>query len=297
MSRYGRSGGRKPTKSALLAPILISFLVGAAGIWYVLENYRAKSQKQSVTKETAEQVGVTDKFPVALNPGIGGGEVVSKDPEKARPIPEIEQWPLSTSRQAVLPDLLASDLPVRQAAMNLSSALASWLPNDQLIRKFFFIVNDFSQGQRIPSHMSFLRLQDPFAVEQDGNELYIAPKNFQRYKLFTQAIAAINGHKAAVLYRHYRPLLLQVYSEMGYPKDITLESIITKAAGEIIAAPVSEERVALIRPSVYYRFADPKMEALNPVQKQMLRMGAENTRVIQAKCREFLVELGKIEIN
>lgn len=296
MSRYDRSGGRKSAKSTLIVPILISFVVGTAGIWYVLENYRAKTQKQGFGKEAGEQAAVTDKFPIELRPGIGG-ETVTKNPVKPEPVPEVQQWPIPPARQPVLPDLLSSDPTIRQALMKLSPALAPWLATDQLIRKYFFIANDFSQGQRVPSHMSFLRLQDPFAVEQQGDVLYIAAKNFQRYKLFTQAIATIDARRAAVLYRKYRPLLFQVYAELGYPKDITLESIITKAAGEIIAAPVSEEPIALIRPSVYYRFADPKMEALNPVQKQMLRMGAENTRVIQAKCREFLVELGKIEIK
>ncbi len=296
MGRYESSGGRKSAKSTLIVPILISFLIGAAGIWYVLENYRAKTQKQGLGKEMGEQAAVTGKFPVELRPGIGG-EAASKNAVKPEPIPEVQQWPIPPVRQPVLPDLLSSDPVIRQAAMKLSPALAPWLATDQLVRKFFFIVNDFSQGQRVPSHMSFLRLQDPFAVQQDDNGLFIAPKNFQRYRLFTQAIAAIDARRAAILYRKYRPLFLQVYSELGYPKDITLESIITKGAGEIIAASVIEEPIRLIRPSVYYRFADPKMEALNPVQKQMLRMGAENTRVLQAKCREFLVELGKIEIR
>lgn len=87
--------------------------------------------------------------------------------------------------------------------------------------------------------------------------------------------------------------MLQVFAEFSYPQDITLESIVKKAAGEILATPAIEGQVALIRPSVYYKFADAKLEALNPVQKQMIRMGPENTRIIQAKCREFLVELAK----
>ena len=217
MGRYESSGGRKSAKSTLIVPILISFLIGAAGIWYVLENYRAKTQQQGPGKEAGEQAAVAGKFPVELKPGIGG-EAANKGAVKPEPIPEVQQWPIPPARQPVLPDLLSSDPVIRQMVMKLSPALAPWLATDQLVRKFFFIVNDFSQGQRVPSHMSFLRLQDPFAVEQDGNQLYIAPKNFQRYKLFTQAIAAIDARRAAVLYRKYRPLIYQVYAELGYPK-------------------------------------------------------------------------------
>jgi hypothetical protein len=90
--------------------------------------------------------------------------------------------------------------------------------------------------------------------------------------------------------------MLQVFAEFSYPKDFTLETIIKKAAGEIIATPVVEGQISLIRPSVLYKFADPKLEALNAVQKQMIRMGPENTKIIQNKCREFLVDLGKANL-
>jgi hypothetical protein len=76
-----------------------------------------------------------------------------------------------------------------------------------------------------------------------------------------------------------------------------LETIVKKALAEIITAPVIEENVSLVRPSLYYKFADSNLEALNPVKKQMIRMGPDNTRIIQQKCREFLVELGKLDVN
>jgi hypothetical protein len=58
-----------------------------------------------------------------------------------------------------------------------------------------------------------------------------------------------------------------------------------------LAAPVIEGRIALVRPTVNYKFADQKLEALSPVRKQMIRMGPENTRIIQNKVRMLVEEL------
>ncbi|MGZ8931621.1 MAG: DUF3014 domain-containing protein, partial [Methylosarcina sp.] len=66
-----------------------------------------------------------------------------------------------------------------------------------------------------------------------------------------------------------------------------------KAAAEIISAPIRTERLAVVRPSVHYKFADPALEALNPVHKQMLRLGPENTKIIQNKLRRLVEALSE----
>jgi hypothetical protein len=304
MSRYEPTRNRKPTKSTFIFPVLISFFVAAGGILYVFDNYRNKAQKTNDFEKGGEQLAAPDKFPIQIKT-VAETDLAISAPVKAGPASEAKPDSLPSTqidlipdtRQAPLHDLLGSDPVVRQAIIKLSPGLTTWLNTDQLIRRFFLIVNDFSQSQRVSRHMSFLRLQEPFFVEQNGNDLYIAPKNYQRYKSLTEAIKAVDAKKAANLYRRFRTLLLQVLAELGFAKDITLESVVKKAAAEIIAAPVIEGQIMLIRPSVYYRFADPKMEAFNPVQKQMIRMGPENTRIIQAKCREILVELGKVDLK
>ena len=305
MSRYEPTRNKKSTRSTFIIPILISFFVGAGGILYVFDNYRNKAQKaKEIESEASKQVALSEKFPVELKTETEA-DLTLAAPANAelKPVANTETTAKSPAeqdsalRQEPLPDLLSSDQTVRQAAIRLSPGLSAWINTDQVIRKFVLIANDFSQDQRVNKHMSFLRLQDPFFAEQIGNDLFIAPKNYQRYKPFAMAIQAIDAKKAAALYRRFRPLMLQVFRELGYPKDITLESIIQKAASEVIAAPLIKEPIMLIRPSVYYRFADPKLEALNPVHKQMIRMGFENTRIIQDKCREILVEIGKIELK
>jgi len=49
----------------------------------------------------------------------------------------------------------------------------------------------------------------------------------------------------------------------------------------ILATPIVVEPIKLTRDSVVYKFADPALESLLPLQKQLLRTGPENTKRIQ----------------
>jgi Protein of unknown function (DUF3014) len=291
MSRYDRNRSKKSDHSSFIIAILISLLIGISGTDYVMENY--KNLKALVAADsksaTSNEIAVSEKFPDEPQDALEDkSELLLDAPEPVVPVNNE-----SESQKSGLPDLLSSDDALRRALKTLSPGLMQWLNTDQLIRRYVIIANDFSQGLRISKHVSFLRLVQPFAVEQGENGLQIAPKSYQRYDKLAQAINIIDAKAAVALYQNFRPLMLQVFAEFSYPKDITLESIVNKAASEILAAPAIEGQVVLVRPSLYYKFADPKLEALNPVQKQMIRMGAGNTRIIQNKCREFLVALGK----
>jgi hypothetical protein len=84
---------------------------------------------------------------------------------------------------------------------------------------------------------------------------------------------------------------MEVFKEFSYPDEYNLEDIFTKAAAIILAAPARDGQIALERHSVHYKFADQQLEALNPIHKQMLRMGPDNTRIIQNKLRLFVESL------
>lgn len=288
MGRYDRNSGKSSTKS-LVIPIFISMMVGIVGTYFLMTQIKNNTVAENAIVESVKNE-IAD-----LENRVKEQQVIVEEKPTALPV-ETQIISIPTG-QNILPDLLSSDETVQQAIFKLSPGLAAWFTTDQLIRKVVLIANDFAQAIRVSKHMSFLRLAEPFAVEQDGNELYIAPKNYQRFSTFVQAIQAVDAKSFVGFYQKFRPLTLQVFAELSYPKDISLESIIKKAAGEIISAPIVKERIPLIRPSIYYRFADPNMEALNGVQKQMIRLGPENTLILQNKCRELLVALGKADIK
>jgi hypothetical protein len=179
--------------------------------------------------------------------------------------------------------------------IRISPGLGPWLKTDQLIRKYITIVNDFSQGLRLEKHMRFLKLDQPFAADIGKTRMFIAIKSYQRYDKLAAAIDALDVDNTLAIYKKFRPLMLQVFNEFSYPEQYGLEDIFTKAAAEILAAPVIEGRIALTHPTVNYKFADPKLEVLGPVHKQMIRMGPANTLIIQNKVRALVEGLVNLQ--
>jgi hypothetical protein len=277
MGRYDHKKREKISGVSAVVVIVLIIIAGAG--WY----YFAEQRPDGTAEPDAQVLAV----PVVEGMGADNSQIKS---ESATAIDELEE-PQQEENQVVLPTLDNSDGLLREAMIQLSPALGRWLNSDQLIRKYVVVVNDFSQGLILEKHMRFLKPDQPFVAEQDDAGLFIATKSYHRYDQLAAAIDAMDVKATLAEYKKLRPLLLLVYKGFSYPEQYQLEDIFTKAAAEILAAPVIEGRIALIRPTVSYKFADQKLEALSPVRKQMIRMGPKNTRIIQNKVRLFVEEL------
>ncbi len=299
MGRYDQNRHKKPGKSAFFISTAFIVLFSAGALYLYKDRLRTFILAETSALDTAPMPGVDDTVQAFA------------DEQQALENDEIELLPLDQpqadislagagqlfSQKTDLPNLLDSDEYVRDSFSKIAPGLARWLNVDQLLRRFVVILNDFSQGIRISKHMSFLRMDEPFSVEQIGDGSYISARSYHRYDGLAVAMQAIDAKAAVDFYQYFRPLMVQVFAEFSYPKDITLEDVVKKAMAEVIATPAIEGQVALIRPSVYYKYADVNLEGSSDVQKQMIRMGPENIRIIQAKCRELLVELAKADIR
>jgi hypothetical protein len=118
--------------------------------------------------------------------------------------------------------------------------------------------------------------------------MYISPKSYQRYDPLAHAVNRIDSQAAVALYKKYLPLFEVVFKEFSYPKSYQVLDIFKAAVGKILQAPIITGRIEVIQPSVHYKFADSKLEKLSALDKQMLRMGPDNTRLIQKKMRELV---------
>lgn len=287
MGRYhqkkeNRSGG-------LIVLLTISLIILTALGWFYF------------SEETANGIAIPEKKTLALPPLSNGADSISTlaqtDMDVTTTESDIETTNDNTGQNEVmvLPSIDNSDQFFREELLKLTPGLAPWLNTDQLIRKYLVIVNDFSQGSRLEKHMRFIKPEIPFSVEQGRDGLFIAASSYQRYDRLAAAINLLDVPAALAVYKKIRPLLMQVFNEFSYPESYSLEDIFTKAAAEIISAPTIDQRIAVVRPSVNYKFADPQLEALNPVHKQMIRMGPENTRIIQNKVRRLVEGLVNLD--
>jgi hypothetical protein len=283
MNRYDdRIKSKKIRVKAIFAVIIL--IAFGAGAWFYFRYLPSDTPAEPETLSLAIPSERTVDS-LAISEAIDGAATAEAAPEAVANA--TVELPQDTS--FILPDLEHSDALLREEIAGVSPALAEWLSTDQLIRKYVVIANDFSQGLRLEKHLRFLGQDQPFAVEQDNEKLFIAAKSYQRYDRLAAAIDALDVQATLSVYKKFRPLLLQVFKEFSYPDEYSLEDIFTKAAAVIFAAPVRDGQIAVERHAVHYRFADQQLEALNPIHKQMLRMGPDNTRIIQNKLR-LLVE-------
>ena len=191
-----------------------------------------------------------------------------------------------------LPPLDDTDALVRLLVGRLSShpRVAAWLTTDQLIRNFTVTVINIASGETPVRHLRALRPNGKFSVDHEGAVLVIDPRSYRRYDDYADAVAALDAEGAARLYATLKPRIQDAASELGHPGDF--DPVLERAIVELLKTPVVEGRVDLASKSVAYEFADPRLQSLSAAQRQLLRMGPRNVRLIQAKLREIAPHLG-----
>lgn len=192
-----------------------------------------------------------------------------------------------------LPALDASDALIRQLVASFSShpQLASWLATPDLVRTFVAMVDKIAIGASPAKDAAFARPKQPFQVTGSGQAVQMSQASYDRYNTIAGVIDSVNIDGAAKAYARIKPLCEQAYRDLGYP-DGDFDKKMSLALARLLDTPVPEGPVELLSTSVAYQFADPDLESLSSPQKQLLRMGPRNMRIVQAKLREFVKAAG-----
>jgi hypothetical protein len=192
-----------------------------------------------------------------------------------------------------LPPLGETDSIVRELVSALSShpKVAAWLTTDQLIRNFAVVVVNISNGRSPAQHLGAVRPTGEFIADEEGEVARIDPRSYRRYDEYADAVGALDAQGAARLYATLKPRIQDAYRELGYPEG-DFDRAMERAIVELLTTPDIAGDVALAPKSVSWEFADPKLQSLSAAQRQFLRMGPRNMRIVKAKLREIAPLLG-----
>jgi Protein of unknown function (DUF3014) len=195
--------------------------------------------------------------------------------------------------QINLAPLGETDPIVRELVGRLSShpKVAAWLATDQLLRNFTVVLINIADGRSPAQQLRALRPVGEFVVAEEGEQAYIDPRSYRRYDAYADAIGALDPKGTAEVYATLKPRIADAYREMGQP-DGDADATLRKAIVHILETPVVEGDVKLASRSVSYEFDDQKLQSLSSAQRQFLRMGPRNMRIIKAKLRELAPMLG-----
>ena len=193
-----------------------------------------------------------------------------------------------------LPPLDDSDALVRQRIGILSGhrLVAAWLATKNLIRNFVLVIDNISHGMNPSRHLRVLRPTGQFRVRAEGDRFVIDPRTYDRFSGIADAASSIDARSAGRLYQSFKPLLQTAYDELGNQEPV--DRAVERAITALLAVPVidGDVRVELAGEGIGYAYSDAKLEDLNGAQKQLLRMGAKNVRVIQSQLRAFATTIG-----
>lgn len=266
-------GGGVRTRHVVLVALIVAIL---AFLW------ATRGGKQEPPPEADVVVGeaVVEEAPLPAAPDI--------PVRSAPPAPVAAEQPAKETAppEPLLPPLAESDSLVRDEldTAGLGPELASVRDSANLVQNSAALIDGMSRGIVLRKLVPLSPPQEAFAVELVDGEMYMSPEGYRRYDGYAEAVEGLDTAALVNSFDLLRPLYEQAYAQLGLPEE-NFDNAVIRTLDRILATPEIEQPIALQRKSVMYTYADPRLEKLSPLQKQLLRMGPENIRRIKAQAK------------
>ena len=170
--------------------------------------------------------------------------------------------------------------------VNGGKALAQFVAGDYIVERAVAIIDALRRGEVPYKLLPVGRPSKSFPVSDDGLRVTMDPSGFSRYDGFAQWVNGIDMIAIVKLLDEYEQIATEALSRMGVG-DFDIRSAVLAATTEILATPIAPQSAELMKRESNWVYVDPELEALSSLQKQVLRMGPENSEIIQKKAREL----------
>ena len=201
---------------------------------------------------------------------------IVEPPAAIAPVERTRQGGVVTPTSApelILPELNDSDAFIKEA-LAIFMLPAAWLDREDLLRRLAVVVDNAARGEYPRRQLSFLVPAGKFAVIENAQGVFLDPVNYRRFDSYLDILEGIDPGLLATLLKQLSPLVSEALAELGNQGDDQPQ--ILSAIEEILAVPHVAGDIELVQPKVFYEYADPALEALSPLQKQVLRLGPTN---------------------
>lgn len=293
-STHGNVGTTSWPLIAFIILVVIAIGVG----WQFTGNKPAsvvsEEPSPALVIEVAPIEDITIPEPVALEPVTEVLEVIE---EIVEPV------------ENPLPSLAESDdwLKIKLPEITWRKELLTLIIDEDMIRRFVVFTDNFAQGTVAYEHSPFVLPKKKFSPENDSMTFQQDATNptnptkqstwqwnensSKRFSLYVDLLRSMDSESLAQWYLEAKPLIDEAYRELGYEDDFTntLQDAITR----VLDMELPKSSMALIQPSVMYKFANPQLEALPDTDKLLLRIGKDNLLVMKAVLLELHEKLAQ----
>ena len=191
-----------------------------------------------------------------------------------------------------LPPLMESDGRLSQLLGRLlpGQPLKNFFILDHFIQRLVLLIDNLPRAELPASRLPTRPVAGRFLTTGGDDAPILDAANARRYAPWVVLAEAAAPRQVVAVYVHLYPLFQQAYEELGYPGGYFNDRLIA-VIEHLLATPVVSEPVRLVRPKVFYLFADPELEARSAGQKLLLRIGPENAARVKALLRSYRQEL------
>ncbi len=207
--------------------------------------------------------------------------------ETSKPIvqpPEVKQViapPQPEPGEPPLPELgLSDEFMLSTLSGLLNPELSSLIVSDNIIRRIVTTVDNLTNRQLPKNIVALHPAESQFMVMEQSGKLFIHPQNYRRYDKYITFIQYINPESLAYSYAKLYPLFQQAYENLGYPNRYFNDRVL-QVIDHLQATPEIADPIPLVRPKVFYQFADPKLEQSSIGQRIMLRIGSTHRQQVK----------------
>ena len=184
-----------------------------------------------------------------------------------------ELVPIDPLRLENLPPFGESDAFVREK-LEAFSLPEEWVAQDHLLRRLAVFSDNATRGDLSRRQLDFAKPEGRFRVVMTDGRLYADPSNAMRFDPYLDRLEAVDPVMLARLLETLGPLIDDAFEELG--SEMSGSEGIRGAIDRILEVPIRTEALELVRPNVLYEYADPDLESLPPLDKQLLRLGPTN---------------------
>jgi len=191
-------------------------------------------------------------------------------------------------------ELYSSDKDVLDQTKQLISnkELQSYISTTNIISNFVVFTDNIAKGEFLAQFSPLNKPISSFQIENKDGQILLNPKSYQRYTPYAEMISNVDIDMIVKQYNYFKPLIDSAYQEMGYDVG-DFDSTLIDAINVLLDAPVIRYPIELKAPSAMYLFQNNYLESLNNAQKLLIRMGPDNTLLIQNKLKKIKNVLAK----
>jgi Protein of unknown function (DUF3014) len=258
--------------SSMTRWILIFAAIACAGAGFYYLSHR---------EQLPQQVVISEPSPMPA-PDNEQTEVLTR-----HPIPEPQAG--KNEPEKPLPTLMDSDNAIQDSLGSIfdPKRLDELIIFRNFIDRVVVTIDNLPRTKLPVQHLPAKTPAGKFIVRKNSNGITeIDSENYKRYVPYVQLFEMADSRKLAALYFYFYPLFQEAYSNLGYKSAYFNDRVIV-AIDDLLAAPELKEPPKLVQPSVFYKYADPQLEALSAGQKLMIRIGSNNAERVKIKLREL----------